>query len=190
MILVRFRFFYDAEILPRQHARTRAYPTGVKVSKAALALKTASKTAPAVRVRPSSRAAQAAEAERRADEQFWAGYREWHEQADSLPKRRAYLRRMCRRIAETFQPEKIILFGSYAYGKPTMESDVDLLVVMDFEGSYFQQADQITDRLHLALPLDLLVRTPEQVRQRLAMGDSFMREILERGKVMYEAHHA
>ena len=160
------------------------------MSKQTLALKTVSPTTPTVRVRPSSRTAKSAEVERRADEQFWAGFREWHEQADSLPKCRAYLRRMCRRIAETFQPEKIILFGSYAYGQPTLESDVDLLVVMPFEGSYFQQADQITERLNLNLPLDLLVRTPQQVRHRLALGDSFMREILERGKVMYETHYA
>ena len=159
------------------------------MSKQTTALTTVSQTAPVVKVRPSSRAAQAAEAERLAGEQFWAAYREWHETADSLPKRRAYIRRMCHRIAEAFQPEKIILFGSYAYGQPTLESDVDLLVVMPFEGSYFQQASRIRQQLTLALPLDLLVRTPEQVRYRLEIGDSFMREIIESGKVMYEAHH-
>ena len=164
--------------------------TGIHMNKAALALKTASQTAPAVRVRPSSRTTKTAEAERRDDEQFWAGFREWHEQADSLPKRRAYLRRMCRRIAETFQPEKIILFGSYAYGKPTMESDVDLVVVMSYEGGRFTQAHKITYQLGLALPLDLLVYTPEQLRYRLEIGDRFIREIVEQGKVMYDAAHA
>jgi hypothetical protein len=48
----------------------------------------------------------------------------------------------------------------------------------------------ILNRLNMLIPIDLLVRTPEQVQQRLEMGDSFMRDIIERGKVMYEAHHA
>ncbi len=159
------------------------------MSKQATALNTTSGAAPALNGRRQSRAARAAEAERRASEQFWAAFRAWHETADSLPKRRAYIRKICRRIAEEFKPERIILFGSYAYGKPTLESDVDLLVVMPFEGSYFQQAGKIRQQLELVLPLDLLVRTAEQVQYRLAIGDSFMREIIERGKVMYEAHH-
>ncbi|NOT63213.1 MAG: nucleotidyltransferase domain-containing protein [Acidobacteria bacterium] len=93
---------------------------------------------------------------------------------------------MCRRITETFQPEKIILFGSYAYGKPTMESDVDLLVVMPYEGGRFTQAHKITYQLGLALPLDLLVYTPEQLRYRLEIGDRFIREIVEQGKVRHD----
>jgi len=60
------------------------------------------------------------------------------------------------------QPGKIILFGSYAYGQPTPESDVDLLVVMPFDGGYFHQAAKIRRHLALPIPLDLLVRTPEQ----------------------------
>jgi predicted nucleotidyltransferase len=160
------------------------------MSKQAAALKTASQVPTPLAGRPKSRAAKAAEAQRLAAERFWAAYREWHETADSLPKRRAYIRRMCRRIAEEFKPEKIILFGSYAYGKPTMESDVDLLVVMEFEGGQFHQAHKITQRLSLALPLDLLVYTPERLQYRLEIGDRFIREIVEQGKVMYEATHA
>jgi predicted nucleotidyltransferase len=161
------------------------------MSKQTTASKTAGKSAQATAVngRRQGRAAKAAEAERLDSEKFWAAYREWHQGADSTAKRRAYIRKMCRRIAEEFKPEKIILFGSYAYGKPTMESDVDLLVVMPFEGGHFMQAHKITRRLNLALPLDLLVYTPEQLQYRLEIGDSFMREIVERGKVMYEAPH-
>ncbi|MGH9845654.1 MAG: nucleotidyltransferase domain-containing protein [Blastocatellia bacterium] len=160
------------------------------MSKQATTLKTASQASASANGRPQSRAAKAAEIERLAAEQFWAAYREWHETANSLPKRRAYIRRMCRRIAEEFNPEKIILFGSYAYGKPTMESDVDLLVVMEFEGGHFHQSHKITQRLSLALPLDLLVYTPEQLQYRLEIGDRFIREIIEQGKVMYEATNA
>ncbi len=98
-----------------------------------------------------------------------------------------YIRQVCRRIAQHYQPEKIILFGSHAYGQPTPDSDLDLLVVMPFEGGYFHQAARIRQHLGLPIPMDLLVRTPEQLQNRLEMGDSFMQEIIARGKVMYEA---
>ena len=104
--------------------------------------------------------------------------------------RRAQIRQLCTCIAREFKPEKIILFGSHAYGQPTPESDLDLMVVMQFEGDPLEQAVTMLNRLNMLLPIDLLVRTPEQVQQRLEMGDSFMRDIIERGKVMYEAHHA
>jgi predicted nucleotidyltransferase len=94
------------------------------------------------------------------------------------------------RIAREFQPEKIILFGSYAYGHPSADSDIDLLVIMAFEGGQPEQAIRILTRLKMLAPIDLLVRRPEEVAERLAMGDSFMREIIERGRLMYEAPHA
>jgi Nucleotidyltransferase domain. len=94
------------------------------------------------------------------------------------------------RIAREFQPEKIILFGSYAYGHPSADSDIDLLVIMPFEGRQSAQAIHILNRLNVLAPIDLLVRRPEEVEDRLAMGDSFIHEIVEHGKVMYEAHHA
>jgi predicted nucleotidyltransferase len=100
------------------------------------------------------------------------------------------IRKLCEQIAREFRPEKIILFGSHAYGHPTPHSDIDLMLVMDFEGDPLEQAISILSRLNALLPVDLLVRTPQQIRQRLEIGDSFMREILERGKVMYEARHA
>jgi predicted nucleotidyltransferase len=104
--------------------------------------------------------------------------------------RRAHIRQLCKRIVQEFKPEKIILFGSHAYGQPTPESDLDLLVVMQFDGDPLEQAVAILNRINVLLPIDLLVRTPEQIRLRLEMGDRFMRDIVEQGKVMYEAHHA
>jgi predicted nucleotidyltransferase len=108
-------------------------------------------------------------------------------------QRRGQIARLCAVIVREFQPEKIILFGSWAYGKPENDSDIDLLVVMPFEGSPFRQAGTILHRVIQAvgvLPLDLLVRTAEQLDERLAIGDSFVRDILEQGKVLYEADHA
>jgi predicted nucleotidyltransferase len=104
--------------------------------------------------------------------------------------RRTHIRQLCKRIVQEFNPEKIILFGSHASGQPTPESDLDLLVVMQFDGDPLEQAVAMLNRLNVLLPIDLLVRTPEQIRHRLEMSDSFMRDIVERGKVLYEAHHA
>ena len=97
---------------------------------------------------------------------------------------------LCDQIASEFRPQKIILFGSHAYGKPTWDSDVDLLVIMPFKGRHTLKAIEILNRLNPTTAVDLLVRTPKQVEKRLAMGDFFMREIIEQGKVMYEAHHS
>jgi predicted nucleotidyltransferase len=106
----------------------------------------------------------------------------WYRGAD-VPM--SVIRRFARQVAERFHPEKIILFGSYAYGRPHADSDVDFLVVMPARN----QLDQAF-KLHVALlppfPLDLLVRTPQNLKWRLAEGDSFLREIVTKGKVLYE----
>ena len=92
-----------------------------------------------------------------------------------------------RQIGREFCPERVVLFGSHANGVVTDESDVDLLIILQFEGRSVDQSVQIRMKLRPAFPLDLLVRTPEAVRERLALGDDFMREILEEGKVLYDA---
>ncbi len=66
---------------------------------------------------------------------------------------------------------------------------MDLLIVMPFEGRPVNQSVQMRLKLRPPFPVDLIVRTPESVQQRLEMGDTFMRDILREGKVLYEAHH-
>jgi predicted nucleotidyltransferase len=90
-------------------------------------------------------------------------------------------------IAEQFNPERIILFGSYAAGTAGPDSDVDLLVVLPFEGKTWKMASKIRGRIRPSFPMDLLVRTPQQLRQRLTMHDVFLRDITQRGKTLYEA---
>ena len=107
----------------------------------------------------------------------------------SRSQRRKQIKLLCDAIAHEFHPEKIVLFGSYADGKPRPDSDVDLLVVMPFEGSSREQAAKIRSHIETSVALDLLVRTPEQLSERLAMDDFFVREITEQGKVLYEANH-
>jgi uncharacterized protein len=93
-------------------------------------------------------------------------------------------------IAEKFQPERIILFGSYAYGRPTEDSDVDLLVILPFEEMPVQKAIAIRQQVRSPFPLDLMARTAEQIQQRLEMGDFFIQDIMEKGRVLYEANNA
>jgi len=92
------------------------------------------------------------------------------------------------RIGHEFGAEKVVLFGSYAQGTATDDSDVDLLVVCDFEGRSVDKSVEIRMKLRPRFPIDLIVRTGEKVRQRIDMGDDFIREILEEGKVLYEAN--
>ncbi len=96
------------------------------------------------------------------------------------------IRDLCDQIRREFNPEKIILFGSHARGTPQWDSDVDLLVIMPFKGRPASQASRIRSRIDTPVALDLLVRTPEQISKRLAMGDFFISEIVERGKVLYD----
>ncbi len=93
------------------------------------------------------------------------------------------------KIVERFHPEKVILFGSYAYGRPGPESDVDLLVVMRTSLRSRQQRLEISRALSpRPFPMDILVRTPEELEERLAQGDVFLHEVVTRGKVIYERH--
>ena len=99
------------------------------------------------------------------------------------------IRDLTSQIAREFSPDRIILFGSHAYGQPGNDSDVDILVVLSFEGKPVRKAIEIRNRVNAGLPLDLIVRTPEQLAERVAQNDWFIREILERGRTLYEANH-
>jgi predicted nucleotidyltransferase len=90
------------------------------------------------------------------------------------------------RIAEQFKPQKIILFGSYAYGKPNEDSDVDYMVLMRGRNVEDRALD-IRMAIKFSFPVDLLVRSPSRFERRIAMGDFFLTEIKEKGKVLYEA---
>ena len=104
--------------------------------------------------------------------------------------KRSQIQKFAERVAQEFRPHKIILFGSYAYGRPTKDSDVDLLVIMPFRGSAHDKAAEIDLRLRRTFSMDLIVRTPTKVRERVRLGDGFMREIMEKGQVLYDAARA
>ena len=104
--------------------------------------------------------------------------------------KRTRIRAFSEAVAREFHPQKIVLFGSYAYGNPTKDSDVDLLVIMTRTRD---RGERMSVRIRQAIPrdfpLDLLVRTPSEVARRLRWGDPFMRELVEKGNVMYEANN-
>jgi predicted nucleotidyltransferase len=102
-----------------------------------------------------------------------------------IPKK--VIRNLARQIAEQFKPEKIILFGSYARANPSPESDVDLLVVMDTKLKEVRQSIEICQKIEYMFGVDLIVYTPKHLKERVKMGDWFVRDVLKEGKVLYEA---
>ena len=93
-------------------------------------------------------------------------------------------------LVREYQPERIILFGSYAYGDPTPDSDIDLLIIKETPERFIDR--WVTVRRILSdpkrrVPLETLVLTPQEVSKRLAIGDQFLAEILEKGEVLYAA---
>jgi len=105
-----------------------------------------------------------------------------------IPK--AQIRAFSDALAREFRPERIVLFGSYAYGTPTPDSDVDLLVILPFNGSDLRKAIQIRSRFDVAFPLDLLVRKPRFIAERLCERDMFIEGVMKEGDVLYENQHA
>ena len=93
----------------------------------------------------------------------------------------------CNDIIREFAPQQVILFGSYAYGTPTEDSDVDLFVVMTgMTSNAREEAWEMKKRLPERFRLDLHVRSPEELAYRVSHNDWFLREILEKGDVLYE----
>src|SRR5271154_3375352 len=103
-------------------------------------------------------------------------------QGDDIPLR--VIRRYARQIAERFQPDKIILFGSHAYGTPHADSDVDILVIMPARNQ-IDQAIKIRWEIPVPFAMDLIVRTPKNLGWRLEERESFHTEIVTKGKILY-----
>jgi predicted nucleotidyltransferase len=100
------------------------------------------------------------------------------------------IRRFARQIAERFHPDKIILFGSYAYGQPRNESDVDLMIIMPAY-DVVAQAIRISGAFERLFSHSIIVRTPEQIEHGLREDDRdwFLYEVMTKGNVLYEAPH-
>lgn len=105
---------------------------------------------------------------------------------DFLPVSDALLAEVVRRIVVALDPEQVILFGSYAYGEPHVDSDVDLLVIMETDLPPAQRALAVCRQLRpRPFPVDILVKTPAEVAAAHADHEPFITTIVELGRVLY-----
>ena len=102
----------------------------------------------------------------------------------------AGIQSVTRQIVQQFHPQKVILFGSYAYGQPTEDSDVDFLVVMDTDESPLHVAAKIAAAIEHPFPLDIVVRTPTEFASAVHRRGVFATEVATKGITLYEAGDA
>lgn len=97
------------------------------------------------------------------------------------------LKKITQKIVKEFKPEKIILFGSYAWGKPGPDSDVDLFVVKESKENSLDRERELRRLLfgNNFPPMDILVYTPSEVQKRLDFEDFFIEDVLNKGKILY-----
>ena len=94
------------------------------------------------------------------------------------------------KLVEGYAPQKIILFGSYAHGQPDADSDIDLLIIKETSERFFQRLNMVRRLVsgsHRFIPFEPIVMTPDEIKQRLKVGDQFIAEIIEKGEVLYGA---
>ncbi len=96
------------------------------------------------------------------------------------------IKKITEAIVLYFNPERIILFGSYAYGTPQESSDLDLLIVMPFEGKSIRKSLEIWSKVRPAFSCDFIVKRPDDFAKRYSLGDPLIGEAVDKGKVLYE----
>jgi len=92
------------------------------------------------------------------------------------------------KLVTGYAPQKVILYGSYAYGKPDRDSDIDLLIIKETTERFIDRwvtVQQILTGTHPSIPVETLVLTPQEMEKRLAIGDQFVEEIINKGEVLY-----
>lgn len=89
-------------------------------------------------------------------------------------------------LSKNFDPEKLILFGSRAWGKPREDSDFDVIVIKDVKDHFQAVRDMHRSFIGKHCPVDILLYTPEQFEYRQRRGDLFIKQVTEEGKVLYE----
>ncbi|RJP77353.1 MAG: nucleotidyltransferase domain-containing protein [Candidatus Zixiibacteriota bacterium] len=102
----------------------------------------------------------------------------------------AVLDAMLDKLIAEYSPLQVILFGSYAYGEPGPDSDLDLLIIKDCTERFLErwvEVQALLTGMHPSLPVETLVLTPQEINHRLSIGDQFIAEILDKGKVLYAA---
>jgi predicted nucleotidyltransferase len=100
------------------------------------------------------------------------------------------LNKIVRQLVEGYRPEKIFLFGSYAYGQPDADSDLDLLIIKKTSERFIDRwisVRRIVSDPQRSIAFEPLVLTPEELKERLAMGDQFIKEVVTKGQILYAA---
>ena len=97
------------------------------------------------------------------------------------------IRSVTGQIVRQFHPQKVVLFGSYAYGQPTEDSDVDLLVLMDLDEPPLHVAAKIAAAIEHPFPIDIVVRTPTEFVAAVQRKGVFATEVVTKGITLYEA---
>lgn len=98
------------------------------------------------------------------------------------------IQNILRKLISEYAPQKVILFGSYAYGEPHPDSDIDLLIIKDTSERFIDRwvtVQRILTGMHNSIPVETFVLTPQEIENRLAVGDQFIGEILEKGNILY-----
>lgn len=93
--------------------------------------------------------------------------------------------RIAKKIVKELHPEKVILFGSWAWGTPGPDSDVDLLIVKKREGEFLEEHRRVRRIINGEIAADILIYTPEEVERRSALGDFFIKGIIAKGTYLY-----
>ena len=112
-----------------------------------------------------------------------------HEEITQIQEVNAVVSEIVEKLKKEYDPLKIILFGSYAYGNPTKDSDIDLFILKKTHERWidrFVQVKRIVYDSHCTMPVSPLVYTPDEMEERLRIGDDFIKEIIKKGVVLYE----
>ncbi|MFH1048466.1 MAG: nucleotidyltransferase domain-containing protein [Patescibacteria group bacterium] len=101
-------------------------------------------------------------------------------------KNKKEIKRITDQIVKKYKPEKIILFGSFAYGKPKPSSDIDLLIIKNSGKIKVERIKEVLMKVESEIPLEPLVYTPKEIQERLDLGDFFFQNVFRKGKLLYE----
>lgn len=101
-------------------------------------------------------------------------------------KNQKEIKKITDQIIKKCRPEKIILFGSFAYGKPKPSSDIDLLIIKKSRKRKVERIKEILMKVESEIPLEPLVYTPKEIQKRLDMRDFFFQNVFRKGKLLYE----
>lgn len=93
---------------------------------------------------------------------------------------------LVKQIKERYKPQKIVLFGSVAEGTFKEGSDIDIFIIKDTDKRALDRVDEVTELIDPGIPAELHIFTPKEVKERLSLGDFFIKDVLKNGRVVYE----